>query len=92
MESTLLKGLPRFGMLPGGSDRGYMVRDYKLPTRAIGRGLQPLQRCGHCLFALLAEMTEYIDGDVRGEMAQGGTTNPHVGCFIISAEGHRLWL
>ena len=42
-----------------GSDHGHMVHTYQLPTRAIGRGLQPLQRRGHCLFALLAEMAEH---------------------------------
>ena len=49
---------------PRGSDHGHMVRAYQLPTRAIGRGLQPLQR-RHCPFALLAEMAEHTYGDAR---------------------------
>ena len=31
--------------------------------RAAGRGLQPLQRHGHCMFTLLAKMEEHADGD-----------------------------
>ena len=62
MERTLPKGLPRSGTPPGGIDHEYMVLD-QLPTRAIGRGLWPLQRRGHCLFALLAEMAEHADGE-----------------------------
>ena len=50
---------------PGGSDHGYMVHDYQLPPRAFGRGLQPLQRRGHCSFVLLAKMAEHADGDAR---------------------------
>ena len=63
-KSMLPKDLPCPGTPPGGSDHGYMVRDYQLPTRAIGRGFQSLQQRGHCLFALMAEMAEYADGDV----------------------------
>ena len=33
--------------------------------RAFGRGLRPLQRRGHCPFALLAEMVEHGDGNAR---------------------------
>ena len=66
MESMLPKGLPRSGTPPGGSDRGYMVHTYQeLPMRAIGRGLQPLQRRGCCPFTLLAEMAENAHGDAR---------------------------
>ena len=43
----LPKGFPRSGTPPKGIDHGYMARDYQLPTRAIGRGLWPLQQCGH---------------------------------------------
>ena len=63
MESTLPKCLPNFGTLPGGTDHGYIVCNYQLPMRAIKRGLRPLQRRGHCLFALLAEMAEHADGE-----------------------------
>ena len=47
------------------SDHGYLVSDDQLPSWAIGRGLEPLQRCGHCLFALLAKMAEDTDGDSK---------------------------
>ena len=61
-------------------DHGYMVHDYQLPTRAIGRGLRPLQRRGYCPFAILAEMVEHVD-----ETARGGTTRPHTGCFLLTS-------
>ena len=67
MESALPQGLPRYGTTPEGSDHGHMVHAYQLPTRAIGRGLQPLQRRDHCPFALLAEMAEHTYGDARRE-------------------------
>ena len=38
LESTMPKGLPSSGLAARGSDHGYMVRSYQLPTRAIGRG------------------------------------------------------
>ena len=64
MESMLPKGIPRSGTPSRGIDKGYMVHDYQLTMRAIGRGLQPLQRCGHYPFALLAEKAEHTDGGV----------------------------
>ena len=67
MESALPQGFPRYGTTPRGSDHGHMVRAYQLPTMVTGRGLQPLQRRGHCPFALLAEMTEHAYGDARWE-------------------------
>ena len=67
MESALPQGFPRYGTAPGGSDHGHMVRDYQLPTRATRRDLQPLQRRGLCLFALLTEMAEHTYGDARRE-------------------------
>ena len=44
-----------------------LLRAYQLPTRATRGGLQPLQRRGHCPFALLAEMAEHAYGDARRE-------------------------
>ena len=67
MESVLPKGLPRYGMTPGGSDHGHMVHAYQLYMWAIGRGLQPLQRRGHYPFALLTKMAEHADGAARRE-------------------------
>ena len=55
LESTMPKGLPRSGTPQEGTDHGYMVHDYQLPTRAIGRGLRPLQRRGHSPFALMTD-------------------------------------
>ena len=54
LESTMPKGLPRSSTPPGGTDHGFLIRNYQLPSWAIGRSLQPLKRCGHCPFALLA--------------------------------------
>ena len=59
------KGLPRSATPLEGIDCGYIVHYYQLPTRAIGQCLRLLQRHGHCLFALLAQMTEHPDGGVR---------------------------
>ena len=42
---------------PSGIDHQYMVRNYQISMRAIGRGLRPLQRRGH--------MAEHIDDDAR---------------------------
>ena len=79
MESAVPQGLPRYCMAPRGSDHGHMVRAYQLPTRATRGGLQPLQQRDHCPFALLAEMAEHAYGDARG-----GTTRPHIGCFLLT--------
>ena len=43
----------------------YLVREYKLPMRAIGRGLRPLQRRSHYPFTVLSEIAEHADGDAR---------------------------
>ena len=43
MESALPKGLLGYGAASGGNDHGHMVCSHQLPTRAIGRGLQPFQ-------------------------------------------------
>ena len=63
----MLKGFPGLGTTPRGSDHGYLVRAYQLPTRTTGRGLQPLQRRDHYPLAFLAEMAEHTYGDARRE-------------------------
>ena len=70
MESALPEGFSGSGAAPGGSDHGHMVCSYQLPTRAVGRGLQPFQRCGHCPFALLAKMAEHAYGDSRRKWSE----------------------
>ena len=64
------EGLPRSGTPSRGIDHGYMVCDYQPPMRTIGRGLHPLQRCGHCPFALMAEMAEHTNGHTRFQVVE----------------------
>ena len=52
---------------------------------------------GKCPLTLLAEMKENIDGDAKEGMARSGTTNLHVGCFLLTShpsfvEGQRIGL
>ena len=90
MESTLPKCLPNFGTLPGGTDHGYIVCNYQLPMRAIKRGLRPLQRRGHCPFALLAEMAEHAYGDARREWPEVELPAPTLAVFYSLATHYLL--
>ena len=51
-----------------GTNHGYMVHNYHLPTRAIGQALLPLQQ--HCLFVLMEEMAEHANHDARRNFPQ----------------------
>ena len=55
--------LPRFATPLRG--HGYLVHNYQILTKVVGRGLQPLRRHGHYSLTLLGEMEEHTDGDAR---------------------------